>query len=66
MAKLLGITFVYLPIGIGSIPTERAEAFQKLMVELPKPVLAFCGSGMRSTTLYGMTRQNVQDDTELS
>ncbi|MBY0485504.1 bifunctional protein tyrosine phosphatase family protein/NAD(P)/FAD-dependent oxidoreductase [Nitrosomonas sp.] len=63
-AKLLDITFVYLPIRIGSIPTERAEAFQKLMVELPKPVLAFCGSGMRATALYGMTKQNDQNDPE--
>lgn len=58
MARSLDITFVYLPVRIGAISAERAEAFQKLKAELPKPILAFCGSGRRATALHEMTRQD--------
>ena len=61
MAKSLDITFVYLPVRIGDISAERTEAFQKLIAELPKPILAFCGSGRRAATLYEMIKQNDTD-----
>ncbi|WP_348225651.1 sulfur transferase domain-containing protein [Nitrosomonas sp. Is79A3] len=64
MAELLDITFVYLPVRMSAINAERAEAFQKFMVELPKLVLAFCGSGKRATALYEMTKQNDKGDIE--
>ncbi len=64
MAKLLDIAFVYLPIRMGALSAERAEAFQRLIAELPKPILAFSASGMRATALYEMTKQNDKDDTE--
>lgn len=62
MTKSLDITFVYLPIRMGTISAERAEAFQKLMAELPKPVLAFCGSGRRAAALHEMTKQELADE----
>lgn len=56
-AKSLGITFAYLPVRLGSeIPEERGEAFRKLMAQLPTPILAFCGSGKRASTLYAMAK----------
>lgn len=65
VAKVLGITFAYLPVKMGAVPAERVEAFQKLMAGLPKPVLAFCNSGRRSAALHEMARQNVSDDVKV-
>ena len=59
-AKSLGITFVYLPVQLGSIPEERGRAFQQLMSELPMPILAFCGSGKRATALHTMTKPDTE------
>lgn len=59
VAKSLDITFVYLPVRLGAISAERVEAFQELMVELPKPILAYCGSGRRATALHEMTQQEL-------
>lgn len=64
MAKSLGITFCYLPVKVGAISAERVEAFQKLMTELPKPVLAFCNSGRRAAALHEMTRQSADAGAE--
>ncbi|MGZ0019374.1 TIGR01244 family sulfur transferase [Nitrosomonas sp. wSCUT-2] len=64
MAKSLGVTFVYLPVNMGVIPDERVAAFQKLLAELPKPVLAFCNSGRRAAALHEMTQQRASDETE--
>lgn len=64
MADSLGIAFVYLPIKMGGITPERIAAFQKLMNELPKPVLAFCASGMRASALHQMSQQLDQNDAD--
>ncbi len=64
MARSLGIAFAYLPVKIGAISAERAAAFQKLMDELPKPILAFCGSGRRATALHQMAQQHNAEATE--
>ncbi|MBX3617397.1 bifunctional protein tyrosine phosphatase family protein/NAD(P)/FAD-dependent oxidoreductase [Nitrosomonas sp.] len=62
MAKSVGVTFIYLPVNMGVISAERVEAFQKLLAELPKPVLAFCNSGRRATALYEMTQQRASGE----
>lgn len=61
-ARALGIQFAYLPVEIGKVSTEKSEAFNKLLAELPGPVLAFCGSGKRATALYELTKQQPDDD----
>ncbi|MDV6343057.1 beta-lactamase hydrolase domain-containing protein [Nitrosomonas sp. Is37] len=43
-ARSLGLQFVYLPVEIGAVSTEKSDAFNKLLVELPRPMLAFCKS----------------------
>ncbi|MEK6735126.1 MAG: sulfur transferase domain-containing protein [Pseudomonadota bacterium] len=59
MAKSLNVTFAYLPVRIGALSAERGDAFKKLMDELPAPVLAFCGSGMRAMALHEITKQDI-------
>lgn len=57
LAKSLGIVFVYLPIEIGAVSTEHDEKFKEPVDALPGPILAFCGSGKRATTLHSLTKQ---------
>ena len=46
----------YLPVESGKVTDEQAAAFSALMAELPKPVLAFCRTGMRSTTMWALSQ----------
>jgi len=62
LAKSLGIVFVYLPVEIGAVTTEHGEKFKELINTLPGPILAFCGSGNRSTALHGLATQDVSNN----
>ena len=53
-AEALGLQARYLPTETGKVTDEQGAAFGKLMDELPKPVLAYCRSGMRSTTMWAL------------
>ncbi len=46
----------YLPAESGKVSDEQGAAFGRLMAELPKPVLAFCRTGMRSTTMWALSQ----------
>jgi len=56
-AAQLGLQFAYLPVKPGRITAADAAAFAGLLAELPAPVLAYCRSGTRSTSLYRLARQ---------
>ena len=51
-AKRLGLEFAYLPVQPSAINDTDVEDFGQLLDSLPAPVLAFCRTGNRSTTLY--------------
>ena len=51
-ARILGINFIYLPIESGPISTRKIESFNKLLIEFPGPILAFCNTGNRARALY--------------
>jgi len=53
-AQALGLQARYLPAETGKVTDEQGVAFGQLMDELPKPVLAYCRSGMRSTTMWAL------------
>lgn len=57
LAKSLGIAFAYLPVEMGSVSTEHGKKFKELVATLPKPVVAFCGSGKRATALHGLAKE---------
>ena len=54
-AQALGLQARYLPAETGKVSDEQGVAFGQLMEELPKPVLAYCRSGMRSTTMWALS-----------
>ena len=55
-AEAAGLPVRYLPVATGQLSDEQAAVFGRLLQELPKPVLAYCRSGMRSASLWGMSR----------
>jgi uncharacterized protein (TIGR01244 family) len=51
-AVAAGLQYRHLPVSGGYQSPEEIAAFAALLQELPRPVLAFCRSGARSTNLY--------------
>jgi uncharacterized protein (TIGR01244 family) len=51
-AEAAGLRYVYLPVNGAYQSPEEIAAFAALLAELPRPLLAFCRSGARSTKLY--------------
>lgn len=55
-ALAAGLQARYLPADSGKVSDEQGQAFGQLLDELPKPVLAFCRTGMRSTTMWALSQ----------
>jgi len=51
-AAQAGLTYRHLPVNGAYQSPEEIAAFGALLRELPRPVLAFCRSGARSTRLF--------------
>ncbi|MDM0046304.1 TIGR01244 family sulfur transferase [Variovorax dokdonensis] len=55
-ALALGLQTRYLPAESGKVSDEQGRQFGELLAQLPKPVLAFCRTGMRSTTMWALSQ----------
>ena len=55
-ARAAGLQAHYLPAESGKVTDEQGAAFGLMMAALPKPVLAYCRTGMRSTTLWALSQ----------
>lgn len=53
-AAAVGLTAVYLPVTAGMVTDDDAAKFGAALAELPKPALAYCRTGTRSTTLWAL------------
>jgi uncharacterized protein (TIGR01244 family) len=51
-ARAAGLEYRFLPVESASQTPEQIAAFAQLLHELPRPLLAFCRSGARSTRLF--------------
>ncbi|WP_168232075.1 bifunctional protein tyrosine phosphatase family protein/NAD(P)/FAD-dependent oxidoreductase [Pseudomonas veronii] len=60
-ADAVGIEAHYLPAESGKVTDEQGVAFGQLLETLPKPVLAYCRSGMRSTTMWALSQAGQHD-----
>lgn len=56
-AEALGLSYAFLPVIPGAFTQEQVEEMARLLKTMPGPILAFCRSGARSTTLYQMALQ---------
>ena len=55
-AEAAGLATRYLPVTSGKVRDEDAARFAAALIELPKPILAYCRTGTRSTTLWGLSQ----------
>ena len=53
-ARQLGMEAHYLPVESGKVSDQDAELFRSYLDTLPRPLLAYCRSGMRSATLWAL------------
>jgi uncharacterized protein (TIGR01244 family) len=53
-AEDLGMTFLHFPVDPRSITEQDVQEFAKACDELERPLLIFCRSGARSTTIWEM------------
>ena len=61
-ALTCGLVARYLPVMSGSITPADGVAFARLLDVLPSPVLAYCRSGARSTTLWNLAQSSAAGD----
>jgi uncharacterized protein (TIGR01244 family) len=51
-ARAAGLEYRFLPVNGAYQSPEEIAAFARMLEELPRPMLAFCRSGARSTRLF--------------
>jgi uncharacterized protein (TIGR01244 family) len=51
-AEAAGLAYAFVPVASAATDSEAVEQVRTLLGELPRPILAFCRSGARSTKLY--------------
>lgn len=56
-AQAAGLQYHHLPVDGAYQSPEEIAAFAQLLAELPRPILAFCRSGARSTRLFAAAQQ---------
>lgn len=56
-ARAAGLEYRHLPVNGAYQSPEEIAAFRELLDSLPRPILAFCRSGARSTKLFGAASQ---------
>jgi sulfide:quinone oxidoreductase len=54
--KASGLAWRSQPVRSGGVTCEDAQLFAALMVDLPKPVLAYCRSGTRCAVLWSLSQ----------
>lgn len=64
-ANALGIETRFLPVTSGKVSDDAGEEFATLLRELPGPVLAYCRTGTRSTTLWALSQAKTKAPAEI-
>ena len=55
-AETAGLSAHYLPTITGQVSDADGRAFGEIMASVPHPVLAYCRSGTRSATMWGLSQ----------
>lgn len=58
-AKAAGLEFRHIPVVPGQINANHTAEFRKAMKEMPKPVLGFCRSGARASSIFEMAKSGI-------
>jgi len=60
-AAALGIDFIHMPVSSGRVTDHNVSDFSKAYKSVKGPILAYCRSGMRCTTLWALTEAELLD-----
>ncbi len=52
----VGLSFAYLPVVPGGITDGQVQQFAMLLERLPAPIVAYCRTGTRSTSLWALSQ----------
>ncbi len=55
-ARAHGLAYRHIPVTPGNISDAQVDAFRDALEACPKPALAFCKSGMRAASLWGLSQ----------
>ena len=55
-AQRSGIAYRHIPVASGKVTDGNVDDFSDALAEMPGPVLAFCRTGTRSTTLWALSQ----------
>ena len=58
-AQELGMNFLHLPVNAKAITKQIVEEFTRALDELERPLLIFCRSGARSTTMWELAETKI-------
>lgn len=64
-ARAAGLETLYLPISGGKVSDEDTALFARALRDMPGPVLAYCRSGTRSTTLWSLSQADRMDTADI-
>lgn len=64
-ARSAGIEAHYLPVSPGKISDADVDAFAKAIGTLPTPILGFCRTGTRTTTLWALSQARSKEIHEI-
>lgn len=53
-AKQAGLEYRHIPVVPGQLQDAQVQAFAAALIDMPVPVLAFCRTGTRSSTLWAL------------
>ncbi len=64
-AAAAGLEFRAIPVVPGGLTPELADEFGAALAQLPGPVLAYCRSGTRSATIWGLSQSGLKSRDEI-
>ena len=64
-AQMAGIETRYVPVQSGMVSDTDVDAFSNALKDLPRPVLAYCRTGMRSATLWSLNEAKKRPISEI-
>lgn len=60
-ANAAGLTYISIPVGREGVSPALVEQTRQAIAARPGPILAFCRSGTRSTTLWALSQAGSRD-----
>lgn len=61
-ARQAGLAYRYIPVVSGQLSDAQVQAFADALDALPRPALAFCRTGTRSTMLWALQADDPADE----